>query len=136
MGELPRAAGLGIENPQLLVPAPRRREDDVSSIGRPGRIFILTFAGELLRIAVAQIDHPDLEKSILLLVRDGTTVRRPVRARTVAPHAWLVWRKQLNVGPVRIHNINLRRTRLPRYESDLTPIRAVRWRSVVRASAD
>jgi hypothetical protein len=44
------------------------------SIGRPGRILVFTLARELLRNAVAQVDHPDLEIAILLLVRDRATV--------------------------------------------------------------
>src|SRR6059058_6230896 len=104
MGELTRAAGLGVENPQLLVTTTRRCEHDVPPVGSPGRIFVLTFAGELLRNAIPQVDRPDLEISILLLVCDRATVGRPVRTRAIAAHAWGVGSEQLNVGAIRIHN--------------------------------
>src|SRR3954462_6850221 len=136
MGELTRAAGLGVENPQLLVTTTRRCENEMPPIGSPGRILILTFAGELLRGAVTQIDRPDLEVSILLLVCDRATVGRPVRTRAITAHAWGVGSEQLNVGAVRIHNINLRGARLSGDESDLGAVRAVGRRSVVRASAN
>src|SRR3982750_3346752 len=75
VGELPRAARLGVHYPQLLFAAPRRCEDQVPPVGRPRWILILTFARELLRNAIPQVDHPDLEISILLLVRDRAAVR-------------------------------------------------------------
>src|SRR5437762_7240520 len=126
VGELSRAAGLGVENPQLLVSAPRRREDDMPAIRRPGRIIILTFAGELFRNTITKIDHPDLENALLLFVCDRATVRRPVRARTIAAHAGCIRSQQLNVGAVCIYNINLGRARLPRNECDLSTVGAIR----------
>src|SRR6266550_6462083 len=75
VGELPRPARLGVHNPQLLVAAPRRSEDDVPPIGRPRWILVLAFARELLRNAITQIDHPDLKPSVLLLERNRTAVR-------------------------------------------------------------
>ena len=60
------------------------------------------------------------------LVRDCATVGRPVRTRTVAAHARRVFREQLNVGAVRIHNINLRLPGFPRDKGDLPPIWTVR----------
>src|SRR5882762_822526 len=80
VGELPRPARLGVHNPQLLVATPRRGENDVPPIRRPRRIFVLPFARELLRNAVTQIDHPDLESSVLLLVRNRAAIGRPIGA--------------------------------------------------------
>src|ERR1700741_5270074 len=136
MSELTRAPRLGVENPQLLVTAPRRREDNVPTIRRPGRIFVLTFAGELLRNAISQVDHPYLEFALVLLVRDRATVRRPVRARPITAHSGCVLGEQLNVRAVRIHNINLRRARLSGDERDLAAVGTVRGRRVVGTSAD
>src|SRR6476469_11237475 len=75
VGELPRAARLGVHDPQLLFAASRRSEHEVPPVGRPGWILVLTLARELLRNAIAQIDHPHLEIPILLLVRDRAAVR-------------------------------------------------------------
>src|SRR5215210_1028242 len=82
--QLSAAARFGIENPQLLVTTSSGAEDDVSPVGRPGRILVFTFARELLRNAVAQVDHPDLKVSTLLLIGDRAAVGRPVRTRPVA----------------------------------------------------
>src|SRR2546422_5407989 len=73
--ELPRAPRFGVKNPKLLVAASRRSEDDVPPVRSPGRILVLTLARELFRSTITQIDHPDLEKPILLLVGDRATVR-------------------------------------------------------------
>src|SRR6476660_8571055 len=94
----------------------------MTSIRRPRRIFVLALAGELLWHPIAQIDHPDLEISILLLVRDRAAIGRPVRTRAVTAHSRLEGREQLNIGPVRIHNINLGRAGSPRNEGDLSSI--------------
>src|SRR6476646_8584529 len=74
VGKLPRAARLGVHDPQLLFAASRRGEDDVPPIGRPRWIFVLTVARELLRNAIAQIDHPDLEIAVLLLICDRAAI--------------------------------------------------------------
>src|SRR6266576_837770 len=75
VGELPCSARLGVHNPQLLVAAPRGSKDDVPPVGRPRWILVLAFASELLRNAIAQIDHPDLKSAVLLLERNRAAVR-------------------------------------------------------------
>src|SRR5690349_9051996 len=125
MSELSSATGFRIHDPQLLVATARRRENEMASIWRPGRILVLAFTGQLLGHSIAQVDHPDLKISVLLLVRDRATIGRPIRARAVAAHTRLERREQLNIGPVRIHNINLRRPRPPRNKRDLGSVRTV-----------
>src|SRR4051812_8867139 len=100
----------------------------------PGRILVFSFTGQLLRNTIAQIDHPDLEVPVLLLVSYGPAIRRPIRTCPITAHSWLIRREQLNVRSVSIHNINLGLARPARDERDLVPVGAVGRRCIVGAS--
>src|SRR6267154_1811382 len=62
--------------------APRYRQ--VTPIGRPRRILVLTFVRELRHHAILHAYRPHLEIPVLLLERDLIAVRRPFRSRSVA----------------------------------------------------
>src|SRR5256885_6448353 len=82
--ELPCAATLRVDHPELAHAAPVGDEHEMPAVRRPGWILVPAIARELPQTAVAEIDREQLEhRADARLEGDEPAIRRPVRARAV-----------------------------------------------------
>ena len=96
-------------------------------VGRPGGVFVPTFARKGGHAMIARVDGHDLKCTVYQgLERDRSTVGRPVGIGAI----WLITRrrrrKQVRVRTVRVHNIYLGMPRAVRLKRDASTIGAER----------
>src|SRR5215203_6618215 len=122
----------------MLRSCPRRREDDVTTVGSPRGILVAPLTRVLLHASVAKREGVQLKPAVglLRLIRDQASIGRPVGVRAVVLVSELVRRQELRVGSVGVANIYLRVAETTRRERESSSVRTERRTRVVGAAAD
>src|SRR5207245_10230978 len=75
VGDLARIGAVGRHGPQLLLPAPRRAEQDEPAVGGPGRLLVGAFAlGEARDLPGLHVHRVKVEDALFVPSREGDQV--------------------------------------------------------------
>src|SRR5688572_1547619 len=110
--DLPKAARLEVEDPDLPPPAPIGDEGDMTPVRGPGRILVASGGGELPDTARHDVVHEQLRHAAQFTVEDHVRpVRRPFRRVGGSGRPEIEGDEKLLAGAILRHLVHLREAR-------------------------